>query len=188
MTAAALTHTYPSQPTLAVAAGRTLALAGAVFGAANLFQFAVQAGLLDLSPAVLAISWPVAVGVFLIALASLRRSGGEAARRAAAWSRSAILTVLAVAGGLLALSFAQQDFGIMRWMSAATLILYALVWIVVGVRTGQLNMAVLAVVALGGAAAVAARLGLPDQYLIQAATLALVALLPGLWLAFGRRL
>jgi hypothetical protein len=30
--------------------------------------------------------------------------------------------------------------------------------------------------------------GTPDQYLIQAATLALAALLPGLWLAFGRRL
>ena len=189
MTDAVLTHSNPaSQPTLAIAAGRTLALAGVVFGSANLFQYAVQDGLLDLSEAVLAISWPVAVGTFLLALARLRRSGGEAARRAAVWSRTAILTALATAGALLALSFAQQDFSLMRWMGVATLVLYALVWTVAGVRTGRLNMAVLALVALGGAAAVSARMGLPDQYLIQAATLALVALLPGLWLALGRRL
>lgn len=179
---------FRSEPSLPVAAGRTLVLAGAVFGLSNLFQYGVQSGTLGLHPAVLGLSWPIAVGVFLVSLAQLRRAGGEAGRRVAGWSRRAIALMLTLAAVLLAVSFARQDFATMLWMTPAALTLYGGVWLIAFGRTFQLNMALLAGVALGGAGAVAARLGTPDQYLIQAATLSLVAFLPGLWLAFGRRL
>ena len=87
-----------------------------------------------------------------------------------------------VAGGLN-LGIAPQ-----QWNSVAGLLLYATGWAIAAVRTGTPNMGALCLVALGGAAAGALLFGTPDQYLIQACTLALAALLPGLWLASGRRL
>ncbi|MDP3803283.1 hypothetical protein [Brevundimonas sp.] len=189
MTAAALTFDTPrSDATVAICAGRVLLLAGLAFGSANLFQWAVLGGALDLHPAVLGLSWPVAVGVFLIGLVRLRRAGGEAGRRVAGWSRAAVLIQIAVALTLAAAGYATGDWGLMRWAAVAGLVLYAVVWAVAAVRNGSSNMGVLFLVALGGAAAAATRFGTPDQNLIQAFTLALAALLPGLWLANGRRL
>lgn len=76
----------------------------------------------------------------------------------------------------------------MRWTSAVGLSLYGLAWIVAAVRTGTLNMAALAAIAFSGVAGIALRFGTPDPYLIHVCALALVALVPGLWLALGRRL
>lgn len=189
MSTAALAQTpFRAEPTLPVAAGRTLALAGTVFGLSNLFQYGVQSGALGLHPAVLSLSWPIAVGVFLFALARLRRAGGEAGRRVAGWSRRAILLMLSLAAVLLAASLIGRDFALMLWMTPATLSLYGLVWSFALVRTRSPAMALLAGVAFAGAGAVIARIGTPDQFLLQAATLSLVAVLPGIWLAFGRRL
>lgn len=189
MTAAVLAPSpLRSEPALPVAAGRTLALAGTVFGLSNLFQYGVQSGALGLHPAVLSVSWPIAVGVFLVALARLRRPGGEAGRRVAGWSRAAILLMLSLAAVLLAASLVQRDFALMLWMTPATLSLYGAVWLIAFARARRPAMALLAGVAFAGAGAVIARLGTPDQFLLQAATLSFVALLPGIWLAFGRRL
>ncbi|HYC99132.1 hypothetical protein [Brevundimonas sp.] len=189
MTAA--THTLadtPSGPTVAVCAGRVLLLAGAVFGAANLVQWGVLGGALPWHEATLGLNWLVAAGVFIAALIRLRTIGGEAARRAAGWSRRAILLIVGAALALAGASAVTGDWGLMPWLSVATLILYGLAWTIAFARTRRAGMALIAAVAAGGAAVVAARLGTADQYLLQAATLALVALLPGLWLASGRRL
>ncbi len=189
MTAVAYTFDPPRTDTsVAVCAGRLLLLAGTVFGAANLFQWGVLSGALDLHPALLALSWAVAVGLFLTGLIRLRRTGGEAAHRVAGWSRAFILAHLGVALALAAVSNAAGDWGLMRWNAVAGLTLYAAGWAVAAIRTGTPNMGILFLVALGGAAGAAILLGTPDQYLAQAVTLALAALLPGLWLAFGRRL
>lgn len=189
MTAAALTFATPrSGPTVAACAGRVLLLAGSVFGAANLFQWAVLSGALDLHPAALGVSWATAVGLFLTGLFRLRRLGGEAARSVAGWSRAFILAHLGVALVLAAVSNAAGDWSLMRWNAVAGLGLYAFAWAVAAIRTGTPNMGLLCLVALGGAAGAAMVFGTPDQSLIQAGTLALAALLPGLWLAFGRRL
>ena len=52
MTAAAFTFDSPrSDANVGVCAGRLLLLAGSVFGTANLFQWAVLSGALDLHPA-----------------------------------------------------------------------------------------------------------------------------------------
>ena len=189
MTAAVLTDTPSrSEPTLGVAAGRVLALGGAVFGLSNLFQYGVQSGALGLHEAVLGLSWPVAVGTFLISLAMLRRIGGEQGRRVAGWSRRIILLMLALAGAMLAAAFIQRDFTLMFWMTAVSPAVYALIWTAVFLRTWRFNMALLGGLAALGVLGVVSRLGTPDACLIQAATLSLVALLPGLWLASGRRL
>jgi len=189
MTAAAFTFdTTRPEASVAVCAGRVLLLAGTVFGAANLFQWGVLSGALDLHPAFLGLNWAVAVSVFITGLIRLRRIGGEAARGVAGWSRTFILTNVGVALVLAVVSNAAGDWGLMRWNAVAGLILYAAGWAIAAIRTETPNMGALCLVALAGAAAGALLYGTPDQYLIQACTLALAALLPGLWLAFGRRL
>lgn len=189
MTAAAFTFDPPrSGACVAVSAGRLLLLAGSVFGAANLYQWAILSGAIDLHPATLGLSWAAAVGVFLTGLVRLRRGGGEAAGAVAGWSRAFILAHVAVALALGAISNATGDWGLMRWSAVAGLTLYAIAWAVAAIRTGTRNMGVLFLVALGGATGAAMLFGTADQYLIQGVTLALVALLPGLWLAIGRRL
>jgi hypothetical protein len=189
MTAAAFTfETSRPYASAAVCAGRLLLLAGSVFGAANLFQWGVLSGALDLHPAFLGLNWAVAVSVFITGLFRLRRTGGEAARGVAGWSRAFILAHVGVALALAAVSYAAGDWGLMRWNAVAGLTLYATGWAIAAIRTETPNMGALFLVALAGAAAGALLYGTPDQYLIQACTLALAALLPGLWLAFGRRL
>lgn len=175
-------------PAVSVCAGRVLLLAGIAFGAANLIQWGVMSGAVGWHPAVLGLSWPVAVGAFLIGVFRLRRAGGEAGQRVAGWSRTAILVHIGAALALLGLSAATGDWELMRWTSAVGLTLYGVAWAVAAARTGTFNMAAVAATAFAGVAAIAGRFGTADQYLIYACALALVALLPGLWLALGRRL
>lgn len=188
MTAAVLASS-PDQasPTLDVAAGRVLALAGAVFGLSNLFQYGVQSGLLHLHPVVLSLSWPIAVGVFLFALARLRRIGGDNGRRAASWSRFGIAAMVGAALTLLAVSFVRQDFATMFWMTPVGIGLYAVAWTTAAVRArrGWMTVPALgALCAVGGAVSV---LGTPQQYLVYAVALFAFVLIPGAWLASGRK-
>lgn len=189
MTAAVLTPSAPlsAQPTLAVAAGRVLTLAGTVFGLSNLFQYGVQSGLLHLHPAVLGLSWPITIGVFFFVLARLRRSGGDNARRAGGWSRSGIAAMIAAALTLLAVSLIRQDFTTMFWMTPVSIGLYAVAWTVAAVRGRTLWMAVPALGALCAVGAAVAVLGTPTQYLVYALTLFTFVLVPGAWLASGRK-
>ncbi len=188
MTTAAIAPSLssPSEPTLPVAAGRTLMAAGAVFGAANLFQFGVMSGALGLHPATLSLSWPVAVAVFLTLLFRLRRSGGEAARRAGQWSRYAILTQIGAALVLLGLSLATGDWGWMRATAVVGMSLYGVVWGIAAARTSRLWMALVAGGCLMTAAGIALLLGSPAQYLAYAIGLFLFILTPGFILASGR--
>lgn len=175
-------------PTVATCAGRVLVLAGVAFGAANLIQWGVMSGALGWHPAVLGLSWPIAVGAFLAGVFRLRRAGGEAGRRVGGWSRIAILIHIGAALALAGLSAATGDWELMRWTSAVGLTLYGLAWAVAAARTGTVNMAAMAAAAFAGVAGIALRFGTADPYLIYACALALVALIPGLWLALGRRL
>ncbi|NBB51674.1 hypothetical protein GVN24_25655 [Rhizobium sp. CRIBSB] len=170
------------KPGLAVVAGRVLALAGAVFGLANLFQYGVYSGLLPLHQAALGLSWPIAVMVFVINIVRLRRAGGEAGRRAAGWSRMGIAASLTAALGLLALSIMQKDFGLMAWMTPVGLGLYAIAWATAAFRTRRLWMACQAVGALCLAGLTVGLLGTPDQYLFYAIGLFAFAFAPGIYL------
>lgn len=178
----------PSDDALPRMAGRVLTLAGAVFGASNLFQWAVLSGVLPVHPAVLGLVWPVAVTGFIIMLRRLRRQGGEAGRRAAGWSRIAIFTMLGIAAVLLTVSGLTGRWELMAWMSPIALGIYVIAWAVVAVRTRRPLPALLSLIAFAGAAGVVSLIGTPEQYLAYAAALLLVALTPGLWLARGGRL
>lgn len=172
-------------PTLPVVAGRVLATAGLVFGLSNLFQYGVQAGLLGLHPAVLGLSWPVAVTAFLVTLFRIRKGGGDAGRRAAGWSRLAILAMLGSALSLLALGFATRDFTTMLWMSPVGMGLYAIAWTTASVRARRAWMIVPAIGALIAAGVTLSLLGTPNQYLAYAAGLFAFVFTPGAWMALG---
>ncbi len=188
MTAAALTplSVPAAAPTLKVAAGRNLIAAGAIFGAANLFQWGVLSGALHLHPAVLSLSWPVAVGVFIVLVRRLRSLGGEAAIRAAAWSRWAIFAQIAAALTLAAASAVLGNWELMRWMSPVGLAFYAIAYSIAVVRGGPKWLASVALGALVAAGGVATLVGTPAQYLAYACGLMVFALIPGAVLAFGR--
>ncbi|WP_439470859.1 hypothetical protein [Brevundimonas sp.] len=187
MTAAVLPASIaPAEPTLAVAAGRVLTLAGAVFGLSNLFQYGVQSGLLHLHPAVLGLSWPIAITAFFIVLARLRRIGGETGRRAGGWSRFGIMAMITAALGLLAVSLIRHDFSAMFWMTPVSIGIYIVAWTTAAIRARRLWMVAPALGALCAAGAAVAVLGTPAQYLVYAGALFAFVLIPGAWLASGR--
>lgn len=188
MTAAVLHSALPlsGQPTLGVAAGRNLIAAGAIFGAANLFQWGVMSGALHLHPAVLSLSWPLAVVAFIITVRRLRGLGGEPARRAASWSRWGIVAQIAVALSLTAASALTANWELMRWMSPVGLAVYGLAYGVAAMRGGPKWLAGVAFGAVAASCGVALLVGTPAQYLAYACGLAAFALIPGLTLARGR--
>ena len=188
MTSAAVTSfsTIIAPPTLDVAVGRNLIAAGSIFGSANLFQWGVMSGALHLHPAMLSLSWPVAVAAFIIAVRRLRGAGGEPAHRAASWSRWAILFQIVVAVSLAILSGVTQNWALMMWMSPVGLAFYGVAWAVAALRGGPGWTAGVAVGALCAAMGVAALVGTPTQYLAYAYGLVCAALIPGLVLALGR--
>lgn len=188
MTATSLDLATPSrsEPTLAVAAGRNLIAAGAIFGAANLFQWGVLSGALHAHPALLSLSWPVAVTAFIVILRRLRRAGGSAAILAAGWSRWAIVLQIVVALMLAAASAATQDWSLMMWMSPIGLGFYGVAWLVATMRGGSAWMGAVGMAAAAAAGGVALLIGTPTQYLAYGAGLFAFALIPGLVLATGR--
>lgn len=176
----------PGQPTLRVAAGRNLIAAGSIFGAANLFQWGVMSGALHLHPAMLSLSWPVAVAAFIIIVRRLRGAGGEPAHRAASWSRWAILFQIVAAVSLAIISGLTQNWALMMWMSPVGLAFYGVAWAVAALRGGPGWTVGVAVGALCAAMGVAALVGTSTQYLAYAYGLVCAALIPGLVLALGR--
>jgi len=187
MTAAVLDLRTPASPaTLTVAAGRVLIAAGAVFGAANLFQWSVMSGLW-LHPAALSLSWPVAVTAFLITVRRLRRSGGEAAQKVTAWSRLFILSQIAAALTLAGLSAWRGDWSMMMWMSPVGLSLYAVGWGLGAMNSGRQWMGGVAVATTLTASAITQLIGAPGQYLAYASALFAFVLVPGLLMAGSRK-
>jgi hypothetical protein len=174
-----------ASPSLAVVMGRVLMASGGIFGLSNLFQYTVQSGLLPLHPAVLGLSWPIAVATFITLLIRIRKSGGEAGPRAARFSRLGIMTMIGMALTLLVLGFVLHDFTTMLWMSPLGLCLYAVGWTVAAVRSRTGWMIVPALGALVGAGVVVSLLGTPNQYLAYACGLLAFAFVPGAWLALG---
>lgn len=173
-------------PTLSIAAGRNLIAAGAIFGLANLFQWGVLSGVLPLHPALLSLTWPIAVTLFIVILRRLRRAGGPASVRATGWSRWGILLQIGAALALAAVSLWTGDWSLMMWMSPIGLGVYAVAWLVASLRGGRAWMGAVGLFAAAAAGGIALLVGTPAQYLAYAAGLFTFALLPGIVLANGR--
>lgn len=180
------TASAASAPTLGVAAGRNLMAAGAIFGAANLFQWSVLSGVAHLHPALLSLSWPVAVTLFVVTVRRLKSLGGAPAVRAAAWSRWSIAVQILAALALMAVSAATSNWELMRWMSPVGLGFYGVAYALAVARGGPKWLGGLSIGALVAAAGVAQLIGTPEQYLAYAGGLVALALVPGAVLAFGR--
>jgi hypothetical protein len=174
----------PARPTLAVAAGRNLIAAGAVFGLANLTHWGILSGFLHIHPAALSLVWPTAVVCFIVILNRLRCAGGEPAKRAGAWSRLAIWTQIGAALALAAASGLTGNWALMMWMSPLGLAFYGVAWAAATFRGGRAWMGGVALGAFCAAGGVALLVGTPAQYLAYAGGLFAFALLPGLALAF----
>lgn len=168
------------------ASGRVLVAAGAVFGAANLFQWSVTSGLW-LHPAALSLSWPVAVTVFLVSVRRLRRNGGEAARRVTGWSRLFILSQIVAAVAMAGLSAWRGDWSTMMWMSPVGLSLYAVGWGIGAMNSGRGWMSGVAFGTTVAAAALTRLVGTPEQYLAYASALFAFVLIPGLFMSVSRK-
>jgi hypothetical protein len=185
----ATTYSDPSpvdaEPALAVCAGRVMTLAGTVFAAANLFQYGVYSGLLHLHPAVLSLSWPIALGVFFTVLARLRAGGGVNVRRVTLWSRMAIGAQILIALALLGVSLLRHDFTFMYWTSPVGLVIYGLAWMTAAARGGRGWMVAPSLGAFIAAGVVISLLGTAPAYLAYASGLIAFVLMPGLWLALA---
>lgn len=187
MTATTLEPVSPATaPTLAVAAGRNLIAAGTIFGAANLFQWSVLSGAAHLHPALLSLSWPVAVTLFIVIVRRLRSLGGEPAMRAASWSRWSILAQIGAAVVLAVASALTRNWELMRWMSLVGLGFYGVAFSIAVLRGGPRWLTGAALGAFVASAGVIPLIGTPEQYLAYAGGLVALALIPGAVLAFGR--
>ena len=178
----------PMEISLAVAAGRNLIAAGSIFAVANAVQWAIMSGSIDLHPAVLSLTWPIAVGTFLVILRQLRAAGGAAGRRTAVWSRFAILSQIGAALALVAASATTGQWGLMMWTSVVGLALYGVAWAIAAVRTRKTWIGAVALGCLCAAGGVATLVGTPGQYLAYACGLIAFAFLPGLALVFRGRI
>jgi hypothetical protein len=180
----ALAHEGRHAPLLA---GRFLVAAALIFGTANLGQWAIQSGAINVTPWAQLWLWIAAGAVFALALIVLiRQQGGRPGSRssgnravAAAWSGvgyGIFVTWL----GLIALSVKSGDWGWMAVMPTVVLVAYGSAWMVGAAMTGLRWMNLTALLAYAGAVGVAWFIDSPAIYAVFTAVLMAVALVPGL--------
>lgn len=180
----ALAHEGRHAPLLA---GPVLVTAAIVFGAANLGQWAIQAGVVVLGPWAPLWLWIGAGVVFGGALTMLigrmrgkpgfNSSGNKAV--GAAWSGMGY-GVFATWLGLVALSVRTGDWSWMMVMPTVVLVAYGAAWMVGAAMTHARWMNATAILAYAGAVAVAWFADRAAIYLVFTAVLVGVALIPGL--------
>ena len=180
----ALAHEGRHAPLLA---GPMLVAAGLIFGTANLGQWAIQAGVLNVNPWAQLGLWIAAAVAFAVALTVLigrikgRPGYNATGNRAvgAAWGGvgyGIFVTWL----GLVAMSVKTGDASWMSVMPTVVLVAYGSAWMVAAAMTRTRWMSVTALLSYAGAVAVAWFVGAPAIYLVFPVILAAVALVPGL--------
>ncbi|WP_395945205.1 hypothetical protein [Brevundimonas sp.] len=180
----ALAHEGRHAPLLA---GRFLVAAAVIFGSANVGQWAIQSGLIDVNPWAQLWLWIGAGVVFAVALAVLtnRQKGQPGSQSAgnkavgAAWTGvgyGIFVTWL----GLVALSVKSGDWGWMAAMPTVVLVAYGSAWMVGAAMTRTRWMNLTALLSYAGAVGVAWFIDSPAIYLVFTVVLMAVALIPGL--------
>jgi hypothetical protein len=169
--------------------------AGTIYGAASLFHWAVQAGLVSEPGPIHGVAWLAATVVFLIVLVlqsiRLGRDGGvkTGAGRAtgAVWTGVgygifALMSAIAVVGYRLGEAAAQVSLAL---IPSVIMVFYGVGWGVTGAMQKSRPLSGLAIASLLAAPVLALLTGRPEQYLAYAACLILLMALPGFMLMRG---
>lgn len=167
--------------------GPILIAAAVIFGAASVAQWAIQSGVLAVSPWAQLWVWVAAGVVFAISLTVLiprirRKPGAGNIRNEAvgvAWEGVGFV-IFSVWLGLIAMGFATGDWGAMRIMPSLVFAAYGAAWLVAGAMSGRKWMKLVALASYAGAAVLGAVSHLSIGYLVFAALLVGVALVPGI--------
>jgi hypothetical protein len=167
--------------------GPIMVAAGVIFGAASVCQWAVASGTVVVSPWAQLWVWLAAGGAFAIALTVLIRrintkpgcqSAGNKAV-GAAWSAVGF-GIFATWVAFMAVGYFNGDWSLMRAMPIIVFTAYGSAWTVAAMMSGVKWMNWTAIAAYAGAAVLGVFVNDPIGYLVFAALLVFVALLPGL--------
>lgn len=167
--------------------GPILIAAAVIFGGASVAQWAIQSGVLDVSRWAQLWVWLGAGVAFSAALAVLinrmkSKPGYSHIRNEAigeAWAGVGFL-IFTVWLGLMAMGFTTGDWGAMRIMPSLVFAAYGSAWLIAGAmgRTGWMKG--VALFAYAGAVLLGAVSHMTIGYLVFAALLVVVALIPGI--------
>ncbi len=169
--------------------GPILVAAALVFGLANLGQWAIMTGLIDVDPMAQLWLWLAAGAVFAIALfvliprASRKPGYGSHSNKAvgAAWSGIGF-GIFVMWLSLMAIGFKTGDWTMMWTMPSIVATAYGSAWIGSGAATGQRWMTVIGLIAYAGAVLFGFLIGETALYLAFTALMVATALVPGLLL------
>jgi len=166
--------------------GPILVAAALIFGTASVLQWAIQSGVLAVSPWAQLWVWIGSGVVFAVTLTVLirriqRKPGAGNIRNEAvgvAWEGVGFV-IFSVWLGLLAMGLTTGQWEAMRIMPSLVFAAYGAAWLVAGAMSGRKWMKFVALASYGGAALLGAVSHLPIGYLVFAALLVCVALIPG---------
>lgn len=166
--------------------GPVMIAAALIFGAASVAQWAIQSGVLAVDPMVQLWVWIGAGVTFAAAMTVLlgrmkRKPGYNSVRNqaiGAAWSGVGYL-IFSVWLGMLAMGLVRGDWTPMALMPSVVFAAYGVAWTTAATASGQKWMNGVALAAYVGAALMGAFSGDPAGYLVFAALLMVVALIPG---------
>lgn len=167
--------------------GPVLIAAAVIFGAASVAQWAIQTGVLAVSPWAQLWVWIAAGVIFSGALVVLlgrmkSKPGYNNVRNEAvgvAWSGVGFV-IFSVWLGLMAMGFTTGDWGAMRIMPSLVFAAYGAAWLVAAAMSGRKWMNGVALASYAGAALLGGVSHLSIGYLVFAALLMGVALIPGI--------
>lgn len=167
--------------------GPILVAAALIFGAASVAQWAIQSGVLAVSPWAQLWVWVAAGVAFAVTLTVLirriqRKPGAGNIRNEAvgvAWEGVGFV-IFSVWLGLMAMGFTTGDWGAMRIMPSLVFAAYGAAWLVAGAMSGRGWMKLVALASYAGAALLGAVSHLSIGYLVFAGLLVCVALIPGI--------
>lgn len=170
--------------------GPIMIAAALIFGVASVCQWAIMSGAVDVTPWAMVWVWVASGVLFIAALAALSRrirskpGQGSVGNRAvgAAWSAVGF-GIFAAWVAFMAQGLINGDWTLMRAMPILVFTAYGSAWMVAGAMSGRSWMKGTGVAAYAGAAVLGLFSNQPVGFLVFAALLVLVALIPGLVLA-----
>ena len=167
--------------------GSMLVSAGAIYGTASVFQWAILAKVLSVPSVALLLVWAIAVTLHIIMIIVLKRGmsakpgAGSSGNRAMSnawmgvgWGCFVIFFALAVA------SWKTRDVNLINFSPSIVLALYGTAWSVAAAMSRATWLKFVAVASFAGAVLMAGLMGSTWIWLAYAAGLYLLALVPGL--------